>query len=218
MWGPNYDWIPDQDHGGVNMIALQKMVLQEDGDRILLFPAWPADWDLKFRVHASGGTTVEGELKDGQITDFNITPPDRHHDVETFIGHPATPAHRLGGLAAQHAGRRRQAGDDGDRDRFVDLMEYALGGDPADPTTPRGLQLVWNAPTTRMVMSYDRPTGLPDILYAVETSIDLEANDWEPLTAVPSTIDNGDGTETVSHELPAMPEAMFCRLSVALQP
>ena len=41
IWGANFDWIPDHDHGGVAMIALQRMLLQWDGDRILLLPAWP---------------------------------------------------------------------------------------------------------------------------------------------------------------------------------
>lgn len=86
MWGPNFDWIPDQDHGGVNMIALQKMLLLEDGRRILLFPAWPADWDVEFRVRARGNTIIEGRLKNGAIQRFKITPPERCHDVETFLG------------------------------------------------------------------------------------------------------------------------------------
>ena len=86
MWGPNYDWIPDQDHGGVCMIALQQMLMQCDGDRILLFPAWPADWNVTFRLHAPGQTIVEGELANGVITRFHITPANRYNDVETYIG------------------------------------------------------------------------------------------------------------------------------------
>ena len=41
MWGPNFDWIPDQDHGSVMMIALQRMALQYEGNEIRLLPAWP---------------------------------------------------------------------------------------------------------------------------------------------------------------------------------
>ena len=36
---------PDHDHGGVAMTALQEMLMQTDGKRILLGPAWPAEWD-----------------------------------------------------------------------------------------------------------------------------------------------------------------------------
>ena len=33
FWGPNYDWTPDQDHGGVLMKTLQAMLLQTDGQK-----------------------------------------------------------------------------------------------------------------------------------------------------------------------------------------
>ena len=38
MWGPNNDDIPDMDHGGVGQIALQYMLLQPLGDKILFVP------------------------------------------------------------------------------------------------------------------------------------------------------------------------------------
>ncbi|GAG53121.1 unnamed protein product, partial [marine sediment metagenome] len=47
FWGPNYDWIPDQDHGAVTMTALQRMLLQTEGRKILLFGAWPKGWDVE---------------------------------------------------------------------------------------------------------------------------------------------------------------------------
>ncbi len=65
FWGPNYDWTPDQDHGGVLMIALQRMVLQAESGRIDLLPAWPQGWDVEFRLHAPGGRVVEGSFKAG---------------------------------------------------------------------------------------------------------------------------------------------------------
>ena len=42
FWGPGFDWVPDHNWGGSGMIGLQEMLLQTDGKRILLFPAWPA--------------------------------------------------------------------------------------------------------------------------------------------------------------------------------
>jgi len=39
FWGPNYDWIPDQDHGGVLLKAVQAMLIQTDGRKIFLLPA-----------------------------------------------------------------------------------------------------------------------------------------------------------------------------------
>ena len=40
-WGPNFDWLPDQDHGGNLLETAQLMLLQPVGDKILLLPAWP---------------------------------------------------------------------------------------------------------------------------------------------------------------------------------
>ncbi|MBM4089849.1 MAG: LamG domain-containing protein, partial [Planctomycetes bacterium] len=63
FWGPNYDWVPDQDHGGVLMKALQAMVMQTDGDKVFLLPAWPGDWDVSFKLHAPRKTVVEGTCR-----------------------------------------------------------------------------------------------------------------------------------------------------------
>ena len=40
FWGPGYDWTPDHNWGGSGMIGLQEMLLQTNGEQILLFPAW----------------------------------------------------------------------------------------------------------------------------------------------------------------------------------
>jgi alpha-L-fucosidase 2 len=60
FWGPNFDWVPDQDHGGVLMLTLQRMVLQAEHGRLDLMPAWPQGWDVDFRLHAPGRRVVEG--------------------------------------------------------------------------------------------------------------------------------------------------------------
>jgi pimeloyl-ACP methyl ester carboxylesterase len=81
MWGPNYDWIPDQDHGSVAMIALQRMLLQYEGDEIILFPAWPKDWDVDFKLHAPKNTIIEGNLKSGEKIHLKVTPVEREKDI-----------------------------------------------------------------------------------------------------------------------------------------
>jgi len=83
FWGPNYDWIPDQDHGGVLMKALQAMVLQADpySEKIYLLPAWPKDWDVRFKLHAPNRTTVECEYRDGKIETLVVTPAERRRDI-----------------------------------------------------------------------------------------------------------------------------------------
>jgi len=81
IWGPNYDWIPDQCHGSVNVRALQNMIIQEAGDKILLCPAWPKEWDVDFKFHASKNTVVEGHFKNGKIEGLKVTPKSRSKDV-----------------------------------------------------------------------------------------------------------------------------------------
>lgn len=66
FWGPNYDWTPDQDHGCVAMTALQWMLLQYEGDKLITFPAWPEDWDVDFRLHGTGNRVVEGSAKNNK--------------------------------------------------------------------------------------------------------------------------------------------------------
>jgi len=81
FWGPNYDWIPDQDHGAVAMTALQRMLLQTEGRKILLFGAWPKGWDVEFKLHAPMNTTVEGVYQDGKLQQLKVTPRSRAKDV-----------------------------------------------------------------------------------------------------------------------------------------
>lgn len=60
FWGPNYDWVPDQDHGSVAATALQYMLLQPVNDRLQLFPAWPDEWNVEFKFHVPGKKVIEG--------------------------------------------------------------------------------------------------------------------------------------------------------------
>jgi hypothetical protein len=81
FWGPNLDWVPDQDHGSVISIALQRMLMQCDGDTIRLAPAWPKDWNASFKLHAPKNTTVEGRVANGKVTDLKVIPESRRKDV-----------------------------------------------------------------------------------------------------------------------------------------
>jgi hypothetical protein len=81
FWKPGHDWIPDLDNGGSGMITLQNMLMQCDGERIQLLPAWPADWTTDFKLHAPYNTTVEGHVENGKITELKVTPSSRAKDV-----------------------------------------------------------------------------------------------------------------------------------------
>lgn len=80
-WGPNFDWLPDQNHGGNLLNTAQLMLMQADGRKILLFPAWPKDWDVDFKLHAPYQTTVEGTLRGGKLVHLKVTPRSRQKDV-----------------------------------------------------------------------------------------------------------------------------------------
>jgi len=83
FWGPNYDWVPDQDHGGVLMKTLQAMVLQPDpySRKIYVAPAWPKEWNCEFKLRAPYQTTIEGKVKGGKVLELKVTPESRRGDV-----------------------------------------------------------------------------------------------------------------------------------------
>ncbi len=64
------------------MIGLQEMLLQTNGDTIYLFPAWPQDWDVHFKLHAPKNTWVEADLKNGKVKIIQVEPEFRKKDIE----------------------------------------------------------------------------------------------------------------------------------------
>lgn len=85
FWGPGYDWTPDHNWGGSGMIGLQEMLLQTNGEQILLFPAWPKEWNVHFKLHAPDKTTVEVTLKDGEVKDLKVLPESRKKDIIIMV-------------------------------------------------------------------------------------------------------------------------------------
>jgi len=81
FWGPNYDWTPDQDHGGVLMKTLQVMLLQSEDKEIRLLPAWPAGWDADFKLRAPYDTVVEGRVRGGKLVKLEVAPRSRKAGV-----------------------------------------------------------------------------------------------------------------------------------------
>ena len=80
-WGPNFDWRPDQCAGGNIQNILQSMLLQYEGDKIFILPAWPKDWNCDFKLNAPKNTTVEGRVENGELKDLVVTPAYRAVDV-----------------------------------------------------------------------------------------------------------------------------------------
>lgn len=85
FWGPGYDWTPDHNWGGSGMIALQDMLLQTNGEDIYILPAWPKDWDVHFKLHAPGNTTVECRLEKGEVKMLKVLPEERAKNVTLLL-------------------------------------------------------------------------------------------------------------------------------------
>ena len=82
FWGPGFDWVPDHNWGGSGMIGLQEMLMQVDGHKIILFPTWPNNVDVNFKLHAPFNTTVEAEMQDGQVINLIVLPTSRLKDIK----------------------------------------------------------------------------------------------------------------------------------------
>jgi hypothetical protein len=85
-WGPNFDWLPDQCHGGNLMASINYMLLQHSGDKILILPAWPKDWDVSFKLHAPRQTTVEVVYRGGKFEKLEVLPKERRKDITLPAG------------------------------------------------------------------------------------------------------------------------------------
>jgi hypothetical protein len=67
------------------------MLVQEAGDKILLLPAWPADWDVDFKLHLARQTVLGGTVKDGKLVAWDIQPASRKNDVTVCQPQPGKP-------------------------------------------------------------------------------------------------------------------------------
>ncbi len=75
------DSCPDFDHFGSGSVALQRMLVQEAGEKIFLLPALPATWDTDFKLHLSQRTVISGTVKDGTLVSWDIQPTSRKKAV-----------------------------------------------------------------------------------------------------------------------------------------
>ena len=86
MWGPNFDWLPDQCHGSNIMLTLQHMLMDSVGDKIVLLPAWPKEWNVSFKLHAPHQTVVECVYRGGKIEKLVVLPKTRMNNVQYPAG------------------------------------------------------------------------------------------------------------------------------------
>jgi alpha-L-fucosidase 2 len=81
FWAKRNDYAPDEDNGGNGEHALHQMIMQTDGKKILLSPAWPQGWNATFKLHAPFQTTVQGTILNGKLTNVVVNPPERAADI-----------------------------------------------------------------------------------------------------------------------------------------
>ena len=88
FWDKGHDYIPDEDNGGNGELGLEKMLLQDDGGKLLLLPSWPRNWNADFKLHAAHQTVVEGRVEAGKLVDIRVTPASRKADLVIMNAQP----------------------------------------------------------------------------------------------------------------------------------
>jgi hypothetical protein len=92
FWKMQNDYMPSEDTGGVAEDALQKMIMQTDGSKIMLLPAWPSGWNAIFKLNAPFNTTVQGTISNRLVSNLIVTPSSRTNDVIYMNGQGSPPA------------------------------------------------------------------------------------------------------------------------------
>jgi len=123
------DSCPDFDHFGSGSTALQRMLVQEAGDKILLLPAWPDGWDADFKLHVARQTTIRGKVAGGKLVSWKIEPASREKDVVVYEPQaiperpPVPHSHHPVRLGVDSGGSSRFRGQIGRATMFRGMLE-----------------------------------------------------------------------------------------------
>jgi hypothetical protein len=60
------------------------MLLQTVNGKMLVFPAWPKEWNVDFKLHGPGGAIVRGVCRDGRVERLETVPPEREASLVTM--------------------------------------------------------------------------------------------------------------------------------------
>lgn len=72
FWGPNCDWVPDQDHGTSASAGLILTLLQSKGENAEFLPAWPKNVDVAFKLPLENGGWAVCKYECGEIVESRI--------------------------------------------------------------------------------------------------------------------------------------------------
>jgi len=112
-------------------------------------------------------------------------------------------------------GKKRGTGiyEDYDGDGLANVWEFLFASDPGAASSAAGLRIEWMA-SDRTCLEYHVRNDVPSALLQLEETTDLRR--WEPVDIAGASVrsdDNGDGTSTVTIEIPTTGEpARFFRL------
>jgi hypothetical protein len=139
---------------------------------------------------------LSGASDDVRDADIDLT---RDFGVVDSTALPATFAAWQG----EHPGVGGPTGN-GDGDGQSNLIEYALGGDPSTgaQSGQATFVVVENQANGQMrVQLRRRHGGQGDLSYAVQVlnNLSLSPGGWQPTQLVPTVVNNGDGTETLTY-------------------
>jgi alpha-L-fucosidase 2 len=88
FWTSRNDYLPTEDTGGAAMSGLQFMLLQCVTNQILLLPAWPAGWNVDFKLNAPDNTTIRLIYTNQTVTALTASPASR---TNNFVESPPAP-------------------------------------------------------------------------------------------------------------------------------
>ncbi|MDE6066800.1 MAG: hypothetical protein K2G27_08295 [Duncaniella sp.] len=81
FWKPGSDYVPDLDNGGVLALTLQHMLIDNNGDSIVLLQAMPEHWNVDFKLHAHDRTSVRVKANGKNINSLDVWPESRRNDI-----------------------------------------------------------------------------------------------------------------------------------------
>lgn len=80
FYGPNYDWLPDQDNGANLIMAVTKSLVQESNDKIYLLPAWNKKLNVSFRLPV-GDNFINVTYKKGEKIKYSFDKEEKREVV-----------------------------------------------------------------------------------------------------------------------------------------
>lgn len=80
FYGPNYDWLPDQDNGSVMNIAITKALIQSNSEKIFLFPAWDKKLSVSSRLPVDDNF-INVKYEKGRKPEYSFDKPESREVV-----------------------------------------------------------------------------------------------------------------------------------------